>query len=60
MDWLKIIYKPIILFFFQGEENLTIYQFGTMKAKHIFCKTCGVQSFYIPRSNPDSYGMRID
>ncbi|KAG9339776.1 hypothetical protein JZ751_022442 [Albula glossodonta] len=26
-------------------------------AKHTFCKTCGVQSFYTPRSNPDGYGV---
>lgn len=25
-------------------------------AKHTFCKTCGVQSFYTPRSNPDGFG----
>lgn len=28
-------------------------------AKHTFCKTCGVQSFYTPRSNPDGYGELI-
>ncbi|KAJ8312596.1 hypothetical protein KUTeg_009969 [Tegillarca granosa] len=41
----------------QGQESLTIYTFNTHKAKHMFCKTCGVQSFYIPRSNPDGYGV---
>ncbi|XP_035482324.1 centromere protein V isoform X5 [Scophthalmus maximus] len=25
--------------------------------QHTFCKTCGVQSFYTPRSNPDGYGI---
>lgn len=28
-------------------------------AKHTFCKTCGVQSFYTPRSNPDGVGVTI-
>ncbi|CAI4226892.1 unnamed protein product [Auanema sp. JU1783] len=41
----------------QGEESLTTYTFNTHKAKHRFCKICGVQSFYIPRSNPDSIAV---
>jgi hypothetical protein len=41
----------------QGENNLTTYSFNNHVAKHMFCKTCGVQSFYSPRSNPDGYGI---
>uniref|UniRef100_A0AAQ5YIS2 CENP-V/GFA domain-containing protein n=2 Tax=Amphiprion ocellaris TaxID=80972 RepID=A0AAQ5YIS2_AMPOC len=41
----------------QGLDNLTTYTFNTHVAKHTFCKTCGVQSFYSPRSNPDGYGV---
>ena len=41
----------------QGEEYLTTYTFNTHKAKHTFCKVCGVQSFYTPRSNPDGVGI---
>ncbi|ODM92970.1 Centromere protein V [Orchesella cincta] len=40
-----------------GHTELTTYTFGTHQAKHMFCSKCGVQSFYIPRSNPD--GMAI-
>ncbi|XP_017268044.1 centromere protein V [Kryptolebias marmoratus] len=41
----------------QGSENLTIYTFNTHVGKHPFCKICGVQSFFTPRSNPDGYGI---
>ncbi|KAK7088296.1 centromere protein V-like [Littorina saxatilis] len=41
----------------KGQENLTTYTFNTGVAKHTFCKICGVQSFYRPRSNPDGYGV---
>ncbi|EYC40048.1 hypothetical protein Y032_0631g858 [Ancylostoma ceylanicum] len=40
----------------QGEEQLTTYTFNTHQAKHRFCSICGVQSFYMPRSNPDCIG----
>ncbi|XP_015909560.1 centromere protein V [Parasteatoda tepidariorum] len=43
----------------QGKDNLTLYTFNTGVAKHYFCKTCGVQSFYKPRSNPDRISMNV-
>ena len=43
----------------QGEDLLTTYTFNTHKAKHMFCKICGVQAFYIPRSNPDGYAITM-
>jgi hypothetical protein len=43
----------------QGDEVLTTYTFNTGVAKHLFCKVCGVKSFYIPRSNPDGYSINV-
>ena len=37
----------------EGEGSLTLYQFGTMTARHTFCKVCGIHPFYVPRSHPD-------
>jgi hypothetical protein len=41
----------------RGADEMTEYRFGTGQARHFFCRTCGVKSFYIPRSNPDGYAV---
>jgi hypothetical protein len=40
-----------------GREALSTYSFNTHIAKHFFCSTCGVKSFYIPRSHPDGISV---
>ena len=35
-----------------GRDALTSYRFGTGAAEHLFCRHCGVKSFYQPRSHP--------
>jgi len=40
-----------------GRDALSSYRFGTGAAEHLFCKTCGVKSFYQPRSHPDSWSL---
>eukprot|EP00804_Cyclotella_cryptica_P022178 CCRYP_011632-RA/>CCRYP_011632-RA protein AED:0.15 eAED:0.14 QI:0/-1/0/1/-1/1/1/0/110 len=39
------------------EDETILYQWGTKKAVRRFCRTCGILPFYIPRSNPDGYGI---
>ena len=41
----------------QGAESLTTYTFNTGTARHLFCRRCGIKSFYVPRSNPDGYSV---
>jgi hypothetical protein len=38
---------------------LSDYRFGTGVAQHLFCRRCGVKSFYIPRSNPDGVSVNL-
>lgn len=41
----------------QGGEALAEYTFQTRVARHLFCRHCGIKSFYVPRSNPDGYSV---
>ena len=41
----------------QGADALTDYRFGTGAAHHLFCRTCGIKSFYVPRCHPDGYSV---
>jgi hypothetical protein len=41
----------------RGEESLSRYTFNTGTAQHLFCKVCGVKSFYVPRSHPDGISV---
>ena len=36
---------------------LSTYRFGTGAAAHLFCATCGIKSFYQPRSHPDAWSV---
>ena len=42
-----------------GRDSLATYTFNTRVARHYFCTTCGIKSFYVPRSNPDGYSVNV-
>ena len=42
-----------------GQHDLNEYTFNSGTARHLFYRTCGVKSFYIPRSNPDGISVNV-
>jgi len=42
-----------------GADSLSTYTFNTGTAKHLFCRICGIKSFYVPRSHPDGYSVNV-
>jgi hypothetical protein len=43
-----------------GRDALASYRFGTGAAEHLFCRHCGVKSFYQPRSHPDCWSVNAN
>ena len=41
----------------RGADALTDYRWGSGTARHLFCRTCGIKSFYVPRTHPDCYSV---
>ena len=42
-----------------GSDDLTAYGFNTGTARHVFCRHCGIKSFYVPRSHPDGFDVNV-
>src|ERR1051325_6919631 len=42
-----------------GESDLTLYQFGTMAAKHYFCRHCGIAPLTRPRLDPTRWAFNL-
>lgn len=43
-----------------GRESLVSYRFGTGTAEHLFCRACGIKSFYQPRSHPSAWSVNAN
>ncbi len=55
--FLHLIVKAAEFTLLRGADMLTDYRFGTGIARHLFCRRCGVKSFYVPRSHPDGFSV---
>ncbi|MCW8885242.1 MAG: GFA family protein [Motiliproteus sp.] len=40
-------------------EALSLYQFGTQKAKHFFCRHCGIYTFHETMRMPGQYRVNL-
>ncbi len=43
----------------EGSEYLSLYQFGSKEARHLFCKVCGIHAFSHPRAAPDMVSINV-
>ena len=43
----------------QGQEFLAEYNFHTKKAKHFFCRVCGIHTHHLMRVDPTQYAVNL-
>jgi hypothetical protein len=43
-----------------GEDALTEYRFGSFRASHYFCSTCGIHTHCRPRSAPEQVNVNLN
>lgn len=41
-------------------DRQSTYRFNSGVAQHLFCTTCGIKSYYVPRSNPDGVSVNAN
>src|SRR5436305_79478 len=58
--FLHIIVPHVQFELLTGRNALASYRFGTGAAEHLFCRYCGVKSFYQPRSHPSAWSVNFN
>ena len=48
-----------VLSVIDGETFLTLYEWNTHRAKHYFCRRCGIYVFHRKRVSPDHFGVNV-
>jgi hypothetical protein len=43
-----------------GQDDIETYTFNSGIAQHYFCRSCGVKSFYVPRSHPQGISVNAN
>jgi hypothetical protein len=57
--FLHLLVEPKQFRLLTPQDAVAVYQFNTRTAKHYFCSTCGVCSYYLPRSHPDKIDVNV-
>jgi hypothetical protein len=55
--YLHLIVRLVDFELLAGGDALSEYRFNTGVARHLFCRRCGIKSFYVPRSHPDGVSV---
>ncbi len=56
---IHLIVPPEDFTLLSGADALESYRFNTGVANHLFCRTCGMHPYYIPRSDPDKIDVNV-
>jgi hypothetical protein len=57
--FIHLIVPKIDFQLLKGADILSTYTFNTHQARHVFCRICGIHSFYHPRSHPNGIDVNI-
>lgn len=60
LGWLLTFVPASSFILTAGEDNLTEYRFNTKRIAHLFCKTCGIESFARGKSSDGSDTVAVN
>jgi len=59
VGYLHLIVPRPDFFLRSGHSALSEYRFGSGRARHLFCRICGIKAFYVPRSHPLALSVNL-